>query len=84
MVGLLTSDGVDLHIVEHAFCKVVEGDALQETSRDDAIGVNIGAWDRNSSSSDLSNDWKGHLIKRGLMANEGMSKSRIVSLFLRS
>lgn len=61
VIGLLSSLGIVLHVVEHAFREVVEGDALHETGRNDAVSIDIDSWDGNGGAADLGDFWKCHL-----------------------
>src|SRR6185436_20923741 len=53
-VLLLRSRGVEAHVIEGVLSQAVEGDRLHEARRDDAIGIDIVAAQRNRLARDLS------------------------------
>ena len=61
MVGDFSSLRVVFDVIEHAFCEVVEGDALHEASGDDSICIDILSEDWNSGADNLGNSGKRHL-----------------------
>ena len=63
MVGFFTSCGIHFHIIEHTLRQIVKGDALHEAGGNNTIRVDIYTRDRDSSSRNLSNDRKGHLVE---------------------
>ena len=54
-VRLLRAVFSEAHVVEHVFAETVEGHALHESRRDDAIGINVVSGDGNRPAVDLGN-----------------------------
>ena len=62
VISLLAGDGVEADVVEGVFAESVEGDALHEASRDDTIGIDVGAGTRDGWSGNVSDGCNGHGI----------------------
>ena len=62
VISLLAGDGIEADVVESVFSESVEGDALHEASRDDTIGIDVGAGNRDRWSGKVSDGCNGHGI----------------------
>ena len=67
---------VSAHIAEKTLSEIVKGHTTKITRRDDAVGINICAWNINCSAGNLSNRWNGHGLSLGL----SLEKIELVSV----
>lgn len=52
--------GIEADVVEVGAGEVVKGDAFQIAGRDDAVGIDVVAWDVNGGSGDRGDFWERH------------------------
>jgi hypothetical protein len=62
-MGFLLAVLVEADVVKHEFAETVKGDAFHETGGDDAVGVEIVAWDRDGGSGDGEDFFEGHRMQ---------------------